>query len=117
MIEWMEFIELENDYYQRKTSNTVQPLVTLSSLMFGNGEEEDNIGVFGLYAAYMEAEYLQNEDVIEGIFAQTIIIINDLKESIFNAFIEEKSPQVISYYAHGVSDKIDFGTYTVDDLI
>jgi hypothetical protein len=116
VIEWMEFIELENEYYQRKTANTVQPLVSLNSLMFGNGEE-DELGVFGLYIAYLEAENLEVQDIYEEIFPQALKVINDLKENIQLAFIEEKAPQIISYYAYGVSDEIDFGNYTVGDLV
>lgn len=111
----IEEAEYENDYYQERILETVTPCVNLSNIIVGNNEE-DSIGFIGIIESCDEFESEDNEE-FEKVLLSTIEFVLNTKNQIREVFEETKKVQIVQYFAYGETGEVDFGIYTIDDLL
>ena len=83
-------------------------------MIFGD-EEKDSNGFMGFLALFMEPEIENTEELIE-VLNNSTNFIQDVKERIRQIFEETKRGQVVKYLVYDITDEVDFGEYTIDDL-
>jgi hypothetical protein len=100
-----------NEYFTNLINNTVDPYLTLSKMMFG--EWNGDSGITGKILSNPNP----NSDALTQLLNGTMDLIYKIKNVIREVFEENKKPQIVRYSAYGETGEVDFGKYTIQDLV
>lgn len=106
--------DFKHAYFTQLISKTVDPFTTLSNVMFGNGQDLD--GVIGILLSVKDSDQ-QNVEDLNRLLNETKNLVSQIKIHIRNVFEESKRSQVVSYSAYGETGEVDFGRFTINDLV